>query len=247
MFCVLLAAALPARAAKNAQVVVGFVGTPPQGFQNVLLNVQAVRLNPHKNAAANGGGWQKIPTPPGIGGNGQFAELQIDLNSSQNIPQLFNTASVKPNTYKTAELLLDPNNPGTLIPNCPQSPSSLEGCLSYPISLNNGNLIAVSDPNGLIAPGKHNLGVLVLQVSMMINQAPTTPGGAYLVSMTLQTAPNAMVPEATLGTVTGTVTVAPDSGPTGGGAVTRKIPKLAVTAEVIGTNTAIASARAQST
>jgi hypothetical protein len=248
-FCVLLAAALPARAgSKSAQVEVGFVGAPPRDpmgnvipFQNVLLNVQAVRINPKLNANPTGGGWQRIPTPPGIGGSNQLSELQIDLNASQNIPQLFNTAQVKPNTYKTVELLLDPNNPGTLIPNCPTSPSTLEGCLSYPITLNNGNLISFSDPAGVVTPGKHNLGVVVLQVSMMINQAPTTPGGAYLVSMQINPVPFSSV----LGAVTGTIIVAPDSGTTGGGTLTRKVPRLAVTAEVIGTNTAIASARAQ--
>ena len=248
-FCVLLAAALPATAgSKSAQVEVGFVGSPPRDamgnlipFQSVLLNVQAVRINPKLNANPTGGGWQRIPTPPGIGGTNQLAELQIDLNASQNIPQLFNTAQVRPNTYKTVELLLDPNNPGTLIPNCPTSPSTLEGCLSYPISLNNGNLISFSDSAGVVTPGNHNLGVLVLQVSMMINQAPTTPGGAYLVSMQINPVPSSSV----LGAVTGTIIVTPDSGPTGGGTVTRKVPKLAVTAQVIGTNTAIASARAQ--
>ena len=248
-FCVLLAAALPAWAgSKSAQVEVGFVGSPPRDpmgnvipFQNVLLNVQAVRINPKFNANPTGGGWQRIPTPPGIGGSNQLSELQIDLNASQNIPQLFNTAQVKPNTYKTVELLLDPNNPGTLIPNCPTSPSTLEGCLSYPIALNNGNLISFSDSAGVVTPGKHNLGVVVLQVSMMINQAPTTPGGAYLVSMQINPVPFSSV----LGAVTGTIIVTPDSGTTGGGTLTRKVPRLAVTAEVIGTNTAIASARAQ--
>ena len=216
-FCVLLAAALPAVAgSKSAQVEVGFVGAPPPGFQNVLLNVQAVRINPKLNANPTGGGWQRIPTPPGIGGTNQLSELQIDLNASQNIPQLFNTAGVKVNTYHTAELLLDPNNPGTLIPNCPTSASTLEGCLTYPIVLNNGNLISVSDPDGVVKPGKHNLGVLVLQVSMMINQAPTTPGGAYQVSLTLNETPNTAVPQAVLGAVTGTIAVSPDSGTTGG-------------------------------
>ena len=148
----------------------------PLAFQNVLLNVQAVRINPKANAAPSGGGWQKIPTPPGIGGKSRDAELQIDLNASQNIPQLFNTAGVKPNTYHTAEILLDPNNPGFLIPNCPQSPGGGEGCISYPIALNNGNVILVTDTSstGLIAPGKNQLGVLILQVTVMVNQMPTS-------------------------------------------------------------------------
>jgi hypothetical protein len=232
-----MAAAVPARAGSGkAQVVVGFVGSPPPGFQNVLLNVQAVRINPKANAAPTGGGWQKIPTPPGIGGHSQNAELQIDLNATQNIPQLFNTAGVKPNKYHAAELLLDPNNPGVLIPNCPQSPPRLEGCINYPISLNGGNVILVTDTSstGLVAPSKNQLGVLMLQLQVIKNQAPTTPGGPYLVTIILNTVP----PNSVQGNVTGSVTVTPGTGGTTG-----KVRSLTVTAEAIGTNTAIASSR----
>jgi hypothetical protein len=230
-------AAVPSRAAQKAQVVVGFVGSPPPGFQNVLLNVQAVRINPKVAVSPTGGGWQKIPTPPGIGGHSQNAELQIDLNASQNIPQLFNTAGVKPNKYRTAELLLDPNNPGVLIPNCPQSPGGGEGCINYPISLNNGNVILVTDNSstGLVAPSKNQLGVLMLQVQVMVNQAPTTPGGPFSVTITLTTVP----PNSVQSTVTGAVTVKAS----GTGGSSGKVRALTVTAEAIGTNTAIASSR----
>ncbi len=231
---VLMGGAVPARAANKAQVVVGFVGSPPPGFQNVLLNVQAVRIHKKNNPSPTGGGWQRIPTPPGIGGQGQNAELQIDLNASQNIPQLFNTVGVKPNTYRTAELLLDPNNPGVLIPTCPQSPPRLEGCINYPISLNGGNLISVNDSSstGLVAPSKSQLGVLILNLQVMVNQAPTTPGGPYSVTITMTAVP----PNSVQSTVTGMVTV---NGSSSGGSSSIKIRALGVTAEAIGTNTAI--------
>ena len=240
-----MAGAVPAGAGKTAQVVVGFVGTPPQGFQNVLLNVQAVRLNKKGNAAPSNGGWQRIPTPPGIGNKSGTAELQIDLNASQNIPQLFNTADVKKDTYKTAEILLDPNNPGFLVPTCPGAFSRLEGCINYPIALNNSNVILLTDTSntGLISPGRNNLGVLVLQLTMQINQAPVNPRGAFLVTITASSVPNATVPNSLLATVTGQVTVKQGSG-TGTG-TTIKIRKLAVSAESIGTNTVIASSRVQ--
>jgi hypothetical protein len=236
VICVLMAGTVPARAAQKARVVVGFVGSPPSGFQNVLLNVQAVRINPRNNPSPTGGGWQRIPTPPGIGGQGQNAELQIDLNASQNIPQLFNTVGVKPNTYHTAELLLDPNNPGVLIPNCPQSPGGGEGCIVYPISLNGGNLISVNDPGsgGLVAAGKGQLGVLMLNVTVMKNQAPTTPGGPFSVTITVNTVP----PNSVQGVVTGMVTV---SGSGSSGSSKTKVRALGVTAEAIGTNTEIAN------
>jgi hypothetical protein len=243
MFFALVVTTIPAFAgAKKAQVEVGFVGTPPPTFQNVLLNVQAVRINPQKNASPTGGKWQTIPTPPGIGNTTQLSVLQIDLNASQNIPQLFNTAGVKLNTYHTAEILLDPSNPGSLIPNCPTANSRTEGCVKYPLALNNGNVILVTDTSdqGLVAPPKNGLGVLVLQLQVAINQAPTSPGGAYLVTITMNAVPNPTVPNSLLGTVTGMVTVKGKSPTTG------RIRPLAVTAETIGTNTAIASSKLQS-
>jgi|HubBroStandDraft_1064217.scaffolds.fasta_scaffold01526_11 hypothetical protein len=241
----LLAAAGPARAGKDAFVEVGFVGAPPQGFQNVLLNVQSVRLNSNASAGPGSARWQTIPTPPGIGGNDQSAELQIDLNASQNIPQLFNTAGVRPDTYRVAEILLDRSNPGYLIPTCPQAApvgARADGCIKYPITLNtsSGNVISVvsSGSGGLVAPKNGTLGQLLLQVSLVVNQAPTGFGGAYLVSVTMATVPNATVPNSTMATVTGSVTVKTGTGTAPSG----KVRKLAVTAEAIGTNTAVATA-----
>ena len=239
--CVLLGGVQPASAGKKAMVAVGFVGTPPPGFQNVLLNVQAVRINPNVNAGPSSGKWQSIPTPPGIGGKDQSAILQMDLNTSQNVPELFNTAPVRSGTYRTAEILLDTNNPGSLIQNCPQSSpigdKNTDGCINQPIALNNGDVITVSSDamGGLVAPGNGKVAQLVLQVNMVVNQAPTSPGGAYLVTVTLGVPPLNL-----MGSVSGSVTVKPGTG-TGMGAI-GKVRKLAVTAEDIGTGIAISSA-----
>jgi hypothetical protein len=243
VICVLLAGVGSARAAKNALVEVGFVGVPPPNFQNVLLNVRSVRINPHASAAPGNKSWNNIPVPPGIGGSGRSADLQIDLNTSQNIPQLFNIAGVQPGTYSIAELLLDPDNPGTLVPNCPLAPplsGANDGCINYPIQLAAGHsVISVTNtgPGGLIQPGNGKLTELVLQVSMTIIQPPTTPGGAYTVAVTLASPPTNPVE---LGVVKGSVNVKTGSG--SGTSPTGKVRKLAVTAEAIGTNTAIASA-----
>jgi hypothetical protein len=240
LICVLLAAAGPAQASKNAPVEVGFIGVTPKDpvtgrplFKSVLLNVQSVRINPMANAGPGSGQWQKIPVPPGIGGVGQRAELQIDLNASQNVPQLFNTANVRPASYKVAQLQLDPNNPGSVIPNCPLAPpvgATADGCINYPIQLNSG--VVITTPISELAPKKGQLAPLVLQVSLAINQAPSTPGGAYLVTVSLT-----QITTSVLGTVTGSVKVN-----SGSGSTTGKVRKLAVTAEAIGTNTAIATA-----
>ncbi len=208
-------------------------------FQNVLLNVQSVRINPNPDAGPGSAKWQNIAVPPGIGGAGQAAELQIDLNASQNIPQLFNTGSVRADTYRVAELRLDPNNPGTIVPNCPQGPplghNTSDGCINYPIQLSNGLVITASAPGNapLVSPGSGKIAPLVLQISMTIQQAPTGPGGAYVVAVTM-----APVSTSVLGSINGSVKVTGS----GSGTVTKKTRKLAVTAEAIGTGIPIASA-----
>ena len=225
-------------AANRAPVVVGFKGVPPPGFHNVLLNVVAVRLNPNASAAPTGSGWQKITVPAAIGGGGSAPpELQIDLNDSQNIPQLFNTGRIKPNSYRIAQLILDPNNPGTLVPNCPQAGGLLEGCINYPFQLTNpGSPINVVAPKGtpaLVSPGgKKSLASLILQLQMSVTSIPVTSGGAYTVSLTMS---NITGPNLVFGTVTGSV-------PSGPGSQQKATRKLTVTAETIGTNTTIASA-----
>jgi hypothetical protein len=230
VLCMLWADAGSAWAGKSAMVAVGFTGAPPPGFQNVLLNVQSVRINPHANAGPSTGGWQTIPTPPGIaGGNSQKAEIQIDLNPSQDVPQLFNAVKVRPDNYKLAQIILDPNQPGTLVPNCPQTPSGPEGCINYPISLTNGQVITA--PISGVAPTNKTVTQLILQLQITINQAPTVAGAPYLATLTPSQSTNA------LGTVTGQIM---SSGTSSGS--TGKLIKLAVTAETIGTNTAIVNA-----
>src|SRR5258708_14895284 len=123
--------------------------------------------------------------------------------------------------------------------------SRLGRCISYPTAVNNGNVILVTDTSdaGLLQPSKDNLGVLVLQLQMMVNQAPTSPGGAFLVTMTMNTVPNATVPNSLMAIVTGSVTVNSPGAGTGG--TTVKVRKLAETAEAIQTNTAMETAHAQ--
>jgi hypothetical protein len=248
LICVLLAGAGPARAGKAAQVEIGFVGVPPKStsgavpnFQNVLLNIQSIRINPKASANPGNGKWQTIPVPPGIGGAGQSADLQIDLNSSQNVPQIFNTAPVRVDNYRIAQIVLDPQNPGTLIPNCPTaSPiGNSDGCINYPIQLVTGDNLFVTTPDGgiLVSAKKGAVAPLMLQLTMSIVSAPTTPGGAYIVNVT-----GSPLASSVLGTVTGSVKV---SGSGTGGSSTR-IRKLAVTAELLGTNTPIGSTSVES-
>jgi hypothetical protein len=238
MVCLLLAGPVPAGATTKTRVEIGFVGTQPTNgstgmplsFQNVLLNIVSVRLNIHPGAAPTAGGWEKIPAPPGIGVKGTNAQLQIDLNSSQNIPQLFNTASVRTENYKIVQLVLNSTNPGSLIPTCPASPPA-DGCINYPLQINNPNGITFIDKSGLLNTSTGNLATLVMQVFVSINKIPSAPGGAYIATISIAPATTTQF----MGNVTGQVNVT-------GTASTSKIRKLTVSAETIGTNTVIATA-----
>ena len=242
---VLLAGFGSAEAGKRGRVEVGFKGSltanNSQYFQNVLLNIQAVRINPHTNAGPNSGQWEHIPAPPGVGGSGHMAELQIDLNTSQNIPQLFNTSAVRADTYKVAEVKLDPNVPGYLVPNCPSAPGApvggfnSDGCVNVPFTVTNGPTI--SAPISLVAPGNGKTTELTLQLTFTITGVPTSPGAPFMV--TVSTAPPT---NPSSGVITGTVTVQSNSSP-GTNPSNTKIRKLAVTALAIGTSTAIASSQ----
>src|SRR5713101_4458764 len=183
-FSIILAGFGSALAGKTAPVEIGFLGVPPPNFQNVLLNVQAIRINPKANASPSDSRWQRIGVPSGIGTGGSGSpELQIDLNNLQNVPQIFNTAKVRPGTYQIAELILHSNHPGTLIPDCPLA-GTPEGCINYPIQLTNaGTPINVIVKPSLLNPSKDALTPLVIQLTMTINTAPVAPGAPYLVSI----------------------------------------------------------------
>jgi hypothetical protein len=244
VICVLLAGFGPAHAAKPGRVEVGFKGTPPPGFQNAFVNIIAVRINPKLNAGPNNGGWQHIPAAPGIGGAANLAELQVDLNVSQNIPQLFNTAAVRADTYKVAEIKFDPNIPGALVPNCPNAPAvpaggfNSDGCITYPIQITNGPTISV--PITLVAPGNGKLTPIVIGLTMTITAAPTSPGAPYMVTVDASAPANP-----SLGAITGSVDIQTNSSPSSTPSST-KVRKLAVTAYAIGTSTPIATSQVRS-
>src|SRR5882672_5377579 len=94
---------------------------------------------------------------PGPVGHRQFGgkpgDLQIDLNTIQNVPELFNSAPVRGGNYVIAELLLDSSNPGTLIPNCPSAGAN-EGCINYPLQLNNAGIPITATTTG-VSPQKN--------------------------------------------------------------------------------------------
>ena len=242
------ASTTPVGNTQKPTVQVGFVttvaGIPPNNIQNIFLNVISVRLNPHpKGGIGNipnelNPKWVAIPVPPAVttGGGTQSGALQIDAIAGQSQAQLFNTANVRVDQYQTVEVLLDTTDPGSIVPNCSQvaPPQTTEGCISYPIQVQNpGAQLAFLSP---VSVAKGKLTQLLINLDVAIVQQPTDSGGTYTVSVT----PSAVTASDYLGQVTGTVTSA--SHATFG----KKIRALAVTAELQGTDTVIASSTTDS-
>ncbi|HEY6420063.1 MAG TPA: hypothetical protein VIX59_13755 [Candidatus Binataceae bacterium] len=224
--------ATPALAAKGS-VEVGFIAVPPQGFQNALVNVISVRLNPKTTAVESDTRWVTIPVPSlvGTGSSGKPGDLQFDLNLIQSVPQLFNTATVKPNHYMLVEVILDNQRPGTLVPVC-SSAGPLEGCVNYPMVLQSpGTPLTIAIPVP-VTKNKLTQVIITLNVAITNGGAPSVTGGAYTVTVT----PTVAVQSNLLATVTGSTHGA------SGGKPKKNVLGLSVTAETMGTNTIIASA-----
>src|SRR5690348_18490838 len=89
---------------------------PPGNFRSVLLNISAVRINKFANATINQQGWVTIPVPS-FSGNGKGSspgDLQIDMEQTQTGATMFNLGGVPESTYNTVQVVVDPNNPGTI-------------------------------------------------------------------------------------------------------------------------------------
>ncbi len=226
------------RAPTQANMAVAFVGAPPPsvapgipGFRSVLLNISAVRVNPHPNASLSDPRWVTIPVSPGTG-NGigpSPGDLQIDLNNLRTGATLFNTNPIPVGTYSEIQVVVDPNTPGTIIPACQSQNVNQEGCTNYPIVFSTPSQPVTINLSSPISASKGGLAVLLLQLSLTIDTVPTAPGGAYGVTVSAAT----VDPGSFLGLVTGTVHQS-------GTPATAHTSALSVSAELSGTNTVVA-------
>lgn len=224
----------PSPAPTPGNIEIAFVGQPPLGFRNVLVNVSTVRLNPNANASVNDSTWVTIPVAANSAAGftiGNPGDLQLDLNKLQTGATVFNTFGVPVNVYNQVQVVVDTTIPGTLIPVCQPVASGLEGCINYPIAFQNSQqAITFTIPGGL-SVGNGTLTQLLIDLNLQVTSPATTPGGPYQVNITAsQAATNTY-----LGTVTGTVNT---SGTPGG----INPSPLAVSAELTGTSTVVASA-----
>lgn len=206
-------------------IQIGFTDSPSKGFQNILLNIVSVRLNPSTNSAVSDGdpNWVTIAAPPGLGAVG---ELQIDLTPLQNNAKLFNAASVPAQTYNQVEVIIDQNNPGSIVPSCGAAAAVSEGCITYGMRFGAGASLRTT---AQFTVSEKGLTPLIIDFDMTSNPLvpPSFPGGAYTVTPIIKAVSNT----ALMGTVTGAVTgdLKSNSGAT-------------IVAELAGTDTVIATA-----
>lgn len=206
---------------------------PPGNFRSVLLNISAVRINKFTQASLNGPGWVTIPVPPNTG-NGRGSspgDLQIDMEQNQTGATFFNLGGVPPSTYATVQIVVDPNNPGTIIPACQSTNVNQEGCVGYPLAFQNPSQGIVINLPTVIPVSKGGTAALVIQLSLDILAAPPANNGFFTVNVTGSQAN----PQSFMATVSGTVHT---SGARSG---VHLIP-LQVSAEISGTNNVIESA-----
>lgn len=215
-------------------VEIAFIGQPPPGFRNVLLNISTVRLNPTANASINNKHWVTIPVAINAASGLTVAkpgDLQVDLNNLQTGATLFNTYGVPVNVYNEAQVVVDVNVPGTLVPVCQPVISGLEGCINYPMTFASAQEAITFNISGGLSVGRNTLSQLLIDLNLQVISNATTPGGPYVVSVTASQASAGSY----LGDVTGTVKT---SGTPSG----IHLRPLTVSAELAGTSTVVASA-----
>ena len=228
-------------------------------FQRILLNVVAVRVNPStdKNVSEFDTKWRTIPAPAGVGSTnplgtlstnqnfgGNFgpngnvvgigqgrSEVQIELNRMRTQAVVMNSASIRVGTYHVIELVLDSQNPGTLVPLCGGSTPRGEGCKDYTAQFAPAfsGMIRFFSSGGFDLSSKA-LVPLVLTIDPGPLAPPVTSKDPILIAPTIAMATFSPLPPAItgLGQITGKVT---------GAATSNQM----VIAELTGTNQIIAS------
>ena len=226
----------PTAAPTTGSVAIALVGVPPVGnFRSVLLNISGIRINQVANASVSSPGWVTIPVPTAAGGGNNLSpgDLQLDLLQTQTGAVVFNVSGAPPGTYQTVQVLVDPNNPGTIVPACQSGAANTEGCIDYPIlfGTNNVNLnTVIFSLNSPLPVSANATAPLVVQLGVSITSFPTNVGDPYVVAITGSEINVGSYLASVSGNVkaTGTVTAI-------------HIMPLTVSAELSGTNTIVES------
>jgi hypothetical protein len=233
--------AAPTPTASAGDVQVGFISNlagASSPFQNFVLNVVGVRMNPRPNASntatplETNGKWVVIGAPTATSTSGGSGEVPVDLLGAQSQLLVFNTFGLRSGKFTTIEVVLDTANPGFIVPQCAGG-GNLEGCVQFPIQLENP-----ATPLKFLFPidqqfqtVQHETKQLPILLSASVVSTPSGPGQPYRVNVGVSNPSNI---GAYIGVVTGTVTGAMgNSGKIG--------EHLRVTAELAGTNTIVAT------
>ena len=192
-----------------------------------------VRINTLANADPSAPGWVSISVPSSAGsGNAQTpGDLQIDLLRSQTEATFFNIGGAPPGTYQTVQILVDPTNPGTIVPACQAAGSGQEGCTNYPMQLDNQLAPVIFTLANPITVNRDQTAPLLIDFAPVITGQPGVTGGTY----TIDLGASEVNAGSFLGAISGNITIK------GAPSIIRVSP-LAVTAEISGTNDIIESA-----
>ena len=234
----------------NANVQVAFISnltassSLPANFlqtlQSFVLNVAGVRMNPLPNSSKTAtpsetsGKWVVIPVPSATSTGSGTGVVPIDVIGDQSQLQVFNTQGVGAKKFTTIEVVLDTTQPGSIVPQC--AGGNLEGCISYPIQLQNPNTplqfqfdYQAGQQFQTVQQETKQLPILL---SANVVSTPSGPGQPYIVSVGISN-PGDLI-NSYIGTVTGSVKGAK-------GSAVKQGQHVRVTAELAGTNTIIAS------
>lgn len=215
-------------------------GLTPASLQNFFINVTNIRIIPlptgSKSATPSetSGKWIVIPVPTSTAtGSVSPGDVAVDVLAGRGQMQVFNTARVKSGTFRTGEVVLDTALPGFIVPLCPPAapPSDVEGCVRYPIQLNNPTN-SLQFPLPPLTTEQHQTVQLPILLAATITKAPAGPGQPYQIDLAVSDATDSIGPYT--GTVKGTVTDASLKTITQTG-------HAKVNAALAGTNTIVAS------
>src|SRR5215475_14913363 len=165
-------------------------GASSADFQKVFLNLVAVRINPKPNSKNTNAPNQTdkkwftigVPTGSATPTSAKPGDVQIDMIAAQSQLQLFNIIGISPNTYHTLELVLDAVTPGTIVPICG---TGIEGCINYPIQLQNRTTqLSITIPDGITSTQGTTL-LLPIEITLDVGGKPTAPGAPYPITATV--------------------------------------------------------------
>ncbi len=207
-------------------------------YQRILLNVVSIRLNPsgNLNISDSDPHWVTIAALARVG-----LSNPLDLVTLQNLPFLFKDANIPAQSYGQLELVLNPTNPGSVVPLCPHLFPG-KGCVPYGVTLLQSSTILRVKVHYEVT--RSTIQPLVINIKVTVGPVNTTA----TIAPVIEPKPNIVLSSGltfnpALGLVTGTVCSSTDKACLSGTATKTSLSKTTVTAEFSGTNQIVARTR----